>query len=365
MPFRCEQRRPKRPLVAASLAAGAAAVLCLGAQGAGFANGGRAAKLVELQRPMQHGGVARHHSPLPLSALPNEIVGALDGADLYLRQNSLVAFFSAALTVLGFTLLSSKKERVYSIADQVARFARAKEENNTRYLDIETVYDGSSLKVKELVAQGAEVLATTRRPSEELAAAGVAQVIEGVDVQDTASIARMASEIKAPLDYVINNAGYFMEEKETISTLNDKEALKQIDICGLGPLRVTAELYKAGLLKGGKVVVITSQAGSVEWRFTQNAGEGGDYGHHMSRAACNIAAALMSEELKSAGIPVVMLHPGFNRTEMTSKYSDIWDKEGAVEPEVGAKRVLHETIGASMEKTGMFINCEDGLQIPW
>jgi len=336
---------------------------------------------------MQHGGVARHHSPLPLSALPNEIVGALDGADLYLRQNPLVAFVSAALAVLGLTLLSSKRacaaeERVYSLADQVARFARAKEENNTRFLDIETVYDGSSLKgkrvlvtggnrglgfclVKELVAQGAEVLATTRRPSEELAAAGVAQVIEGVDVQDTASIARMASEIKAPLDYVINNAGYFMEEKETISTLNDKEALKQIDICGLGPLRVTAELYKAGLLKGGKVVVITSQAGSVEWRFTQNAGEGGDYGHHMSRAACNIAAALMSEELKPAGIPVVMLHPGFNRTEMTSKYSDIWDKEGAVEPEVGAKRVLHETIGASMEKTGMFINCEDGLQIPW
>ena len=27
---------------------------------------------------------------------------------------------------------------------------------------------------------------------------------------------------------------------------------------------------------------------------------GGDYGHHMSRAACNIAAALMSEELKEA-----------------------------------------------------------------
>ena len=31
----------------------------------------------------------------------------------------------------------------------------------------------------------------------------------------------------------------------------------------------------------------------------------------------------------------------------------------------GARRVLHEVKGATMERTGMFINCEDGLQIPW
>lgn len=50
----------------------------------------------------------------------------------------------------------------------------------------------------------------------------------------------------------------------------------------------------------------------------------------MSRAACNIAGVLMSEELKQHGIPVVMLHPGFNRTEMTAKYAEIWDKEASL-----------------------------------
>ncbi|CAJ1372022.1 unnamed protein product [Effrenium voratum] len=111
----------------------------------------------------------------------------------------------------------------------------------------------------------------------------------------------------------------------------------------LGPLRVTGALYKNGLLKGGKVLIITSQAGSVEWRFTQNKKEGGDYGHHMSRAACNIGAVLMSEEMKEAGIPVTLVHPGFNRTEMTSKFGEeVWEKEGAVDPAIGAKRVLHE-----------------------
>jgi len=85
----------------------------------------------------------------------------------------------------------------------------------------------------------------------------------------------------------------------------------------------------------------------------------------MSRAACNIAGVLMSEELKKYKIPVVMLHPGFNRTDMTAKYSEIWDKEGAVEKEIGAKRVFHEVKAVCMETSGQFINCEDGLQIPF
>jgi len=37
--------------------------------------------------------------------------------------------------------------------------------------------------------------------------------------------------------------------------------------------------------------MLAPQAGSVEWRTTQNKDQGGDYGHHMSRAACNIAGA--------------------------------------------------------------------------
>jgi NAD(P)-dependent dehydrogenase (short-subunit alcohol dehydrogenase family) len=88
-------------------------------------------------------------------------------------------------------------------------------------------------------------------------------------------------------------------------------------------------------------------------------------GHHMSRAACNIMGALLSQELKSKEIPVVLLHPGFNKTEMTKKYEHIWEKEGAVPAEQGAMRVLHEISQVTMEKTGKFVNCEDGLTIPW
>merc|ERR1712176_816638 len=144
------------------------------------------------------------------------------------------------------------------------------------------------------------------------------------------------------------------------------EQLKQIDICALGPLRVNAAAVNAkALADDAKLVIITSQAGSAEWRKVQNKDEGGDYGHHMSRAACNIAGVLQAEELRNKGYTIILLHPGFNRTEMTKKYEHIWDIEGAVEPAEGAKRVLHECVKISMKTSGRYVNCEDGLQIPF
>jgi len=85
----------------------------------------------------------------------------------------------------------------------------------------------------------------------------------------------------------------------------------------------------------------------------------------MSKAAANMGSVLLSQELKSKKISVGVLHPGFNKTGMTEKYKEIWEKEGAVDPTVGAKRVMYETGKLSMETTGKFINCEDGLEIPW
>ena len=42
----------------------------------------------------------------------------------------------------------------HSIADQVARYAKAKEEKNQRYLDIESVYDGGDLSGKRVLVTG-------------------------------------------------------------------------------------------------------------------------------------------------------------------------------------------------------------------
>ena len=85
----------------------------------------------------------------------------------------------------------------------------------------------------------------------------------------------------------------------------------------------------------------------------------------MSKAAANMMSALLAQELKAKGISVSILHPGFNKTDMTKKYEAIWEIEGAVDASIGAKRVMHEIGLQSMETTGKFINCEDGLEIPF
>ena len=267
---------------------------------------------------------------------------------------------------------------MYSIADQAARFANAKKTHNARYIDIATVFEGSYLAdknvlitggnrglglaiVKELVSLGAHVCVVVRRTCTELEALGC-QVITNVDVRSYADVCRVIPEIRSPLDYVINNAGYYWEEEETLQNMNFDEQMRQIDVCAIGPLRMCHALLQANLVKC--IVIITSQAGSLSWRPVQNP-HGHNFGHHMSRAACNMGALLLAQELKPRKIPVLLLHPGFNRTDMTARFSHVWDEEGAVDASVGAKRVLHEMRDATMKRTGTFVNCEDGLQVPF
>jgi len=193
-------------------------------------------------------------------------------------------------TSFPLAMASSSHEERYSIPDQPARFARAKTQQNQRYLDITSVYNPAFLKGKrvaitganrgiglalaqEVVAQGGILIAIGRTSSPALEALQPQQIITNVDVTSDTACSAVASQITGgPIDILINNAGYFYEPVETIQSLNFQEELKMIDICALGPLRITANLFNHGLLKSGtsSVVMITSQGGSITWRTTQN-----------------------------------------------------------------------------------------------
>lgn len=273
------------------------------------------------------------------------------------------------------------EEDEFSIPDQPARYAAAVKRQNMRVLDIDLMYDASYARNKivlvtggnrgigrtiaeEYVRQGARVIITSRAA---FTLPG-AQVIDGIEMQSDScgeQVAAVLAKAGIKVDILINNAGYFYEPVETLTSLNYEEEMKMIDICAIGPLRITSALVKAGLLgHQAKVIIISSQGGSIAWRLTQNPA-GHDYGHHMSKAAANMAGVLMAQELQGQGIAVALLHPGFNKTDMTSKYQSIWEIEGAVSPAVGAKRVVHEVGKVSLATTGAFINCEDGKRIPW
>lgn len=262
-------------------------------------------------------------------------------------------------------------------------------DQNERRLNIDAFFDGSQLAGKRalvigangglglevarvLKQHGADCTGTVRAAAAATAAGAegdhCTRIIGGVDVTTEAGMEALRQGLagQPPLDMVIVVAGYFAKDEEPLDALNFEEEKRMIDICGLGPLRVASTLVNAGLVAsdGGKIAIVTSQAGSIAWREAQNP-HGGHYGHHMSRACTNMMGRLLSFELKPKGIAVALLHPSFVRTSMTKRFEALWDKEGAVEADVAAKRVLHEVSRLSLATSGSFINCEDGLLIPW
>lgn len=302
----------------------------------------------------------------PLKTAVTLVVGAVVGAAIH------------AVTSKG-----QSTDSKYSDPDQPARHAQNVKDKVPTVVDIDSVFDGKCFAgkrvlvtgatrglglviCKELVKLGAETIGTVRKAGAKWDTTGNYSEIDGIEVTSDESMKKLVSDLGGKkIDVLINNAGYFYHAPEPLTDLNFAEEIKMIDICAVGSLRVSSALYNAGLLaKGAKICCITSQGGSVGWRDVQ-CPTGGDYGHHMSKSAQNMMAKLLANELKSEGIVVSVLHPGFCRTDMTRKYADIWDEHGAVEPFIGARRVLHQIQINGMDNTGKFINCEDGKEIPW
>jgi NAD(P)-dependent dehydrogenase (short-subunit alcohol dehydrogenase family) len=157
--------------------------------------------------------------------------------------------------------------------------------------------------------RGDEVIAVCRRPSSELEALGV-RIVDGIDVTDDAVVETLAERLSdVSIDVVINNAGLLSDE--SLDDLDFDRIRRQLEVNSLGPLRVSAAL-RGTLSSGAKVAIITSRMGSIDDNTS-----GGRYGYRMSKAAVNMAGRSLAHDLAPAGISVVLLHPGFVRTEMT------------------------------------------------
>lgn len=106
------------------------------------------------------------------------------------------------------------------MADQAARFAKAKEEKNERYLDIESVFDPSFLKgkrvaitganrglglelAKEVHSAGGELVLIVRSTSDEMEALQPKDIVKDVDVTNDKAGEKVGQDIKGgPIDIV-------------------------------------------------------------------------------------------------------------------------------------------------------------------
>ena len=203
---------------------------------------------------------------------------------------------------------------------------------------------------RQLHARGDTVIATCRSSSAELDAVGC-RVLERIDVgsDGVGEVLDAALDPGERIDVVVNNAG--IGGWDSLERFDPDLARRQFDVNTLGPLRVTLALLPR-LGQGAKVGFVSSKAGSIGDRPS-----GGNYGYRMSKAALNMGAANLAAELGSRGILVVVLHPGFVRTEMTSR-------SGNVDPPEAAAGLIARLDELDASGHGTFVHA-NGDAIPW
>jgi NAD(P)-dependent dehydrogenase (short-subunit alcohol dehydrogenase family) len=208
---------------------------------------------------------------------------------------------------------------------------------------------------RQLAERGSEVIAACRESSKELDALakssnGKVRVETGIEVTTDESVKKLATKVEGQLDLLVLNAGILLMGGGVEAP--DFEVIrKQLEVNALGPLRVASALVP-NLGKGSKIAVITSRMGSIA-----DNGSGGMYGYRMSKAAVNMAAVSLANDLKSRGVAVAILHPGMVKTDMTAGH-------GQIEPADAVRGLLARIDALTMESTGTFWHA-NGERLPW
>ena len=160
---------------------------------------------------------------------------------------------------------------------------------------------------------------------------------------------------------MINNAAVHgpYDEKSSFGDIDINSWLKVIRVNTISPLKVTEAFIENIKLSDKKTIVfISSRAGSVSERGLLPHHEiGGSYIYRSSKAALNAATQSLSFDFTTWGIGILVLHPGFVKTEMAGIEGDI-DVKTSVS---GMRKVIEEF---TPSENGKFFNY-DGEVIPW
>jgi len=213
--------------------------------------------------------------------------------------------------------------------------------------------------VKQYLEAGQHVIATARDPSsaDELQAL-LDQYPKSLSIYalDVASADSRKQFVKAigdqPVHLFIHNAGVHGGWGQ-LGKLNEDEWLKCLHINSIAPIKMV-EALRANLANAEQstVAILSSKMGSMADNTS-----GGSYVYRSSKAALNAAAKSLAIDLKGDKIKVVILHPGWVRTDMGGP-------NGLIDPPTsigGMRRVL---ANLTWDQCGSFI-AYDGTVIPW
>jgi NAD(P)-dependent dehydrogenase (short-subunit alcohol dehydrogenase family) len=217
--------------------------------------------------------------------------------------------------------------------------------------------------VRQCLARGDRVFAGCRDPrnAADLAMLSVAHpqhlVILTLDVTDEESIGSVVEAVRLQvdgLDLLINNAGTY-PRGETPTTLNAETMLQAFRLNSVAPMMVAQRCLD--LLRAGNqpsIVNISSKMGSLWWKEREG---GSDYSYCSSKAALNMLSRTLAFDLRSEGIIVVALNPGWVQTDMGGGSADLTPAESV-------RGMLDVIARLTKADTSKFLTWE-GQEHPW
>ena len=205
--------------------------------------------------------------------------------------------------------------------------------------------------VRQYSADGWQVIACCRRPSEEIGRLS-AEVVS-LDVADPEAIDALGRTLSGrTIDLLVNNAGIYPEsDSGGFGRTNYDDWARAFSVNAMAPLRLAETIFPM-MKPGGKIATVTSKMGSLADNTS-----GGNYLYRTSKAAANMVMKSLAIDFAPSGVIAIALHPGWVKTDMGGPNALI-----PVEVSVsGMKRVLD---GLSLADSGKFIGF-DGIEVPW
>lgn len=236
-----------------------------------------------------------------------------------------------------------------------------KEASNMKTVLITGANRGIGLEhTRSFAVRGVQVFATARLPAEskELMALAAAQAgnikVLAYDAADPDAPALLKAAFgDTPIDLLFANAGATVGERQSFGSVDVEDVLQLVRVNSLAPLKLVEALADNVASSERKLIAFqSSQLGSIG-----NNSSGGRYAYRISKAALNMVAKGVSSDLRSRGVIVVALHPGWVKTRMGGANAPV-----SVEQSVAGQQRLFDQL--TLADSGHFFNY-DGVELPW
>ncbi|MBU4529952.1 MAG: SDR family oxidoreductase [Hoeflea sp.] len=172
------------------------------------------------------------------------------------------------------------------------------------------------------------------------------------DVTDHEAVRAAAASISEPIDILINNAGTIGPKRQSTLDMDFEGFAQTLAINTLAPLAV-AQAFLPHLKRSAnpRILTISSQMGRMSYAKSDQ------IAYRASKAAVNKVMQGLATDLAPMGVAVVLVHPGWVRTDMGGPGADI-------DAATSAGGILTLAEGLSLDGTGQFTNW-DGSAAEW